>query len=80
MSLKEFRWIWKDSSKDEILKQYYFDYINWKSVLKEWSDLRDKAIEYIKENTCWDTICHDDLCCDECDVLLNILQGNEDNN
>ena len=37
----------------------------------------NKAIEYIKENACWDMICHDDLNYDECDDLLNILQDKE---
>ena len=51
------------------------------TTYQEWQkdiQANKKAIEYIKENACWDTICHDDLCYDECDVLLNILQG-EDN-
>ena len=39
----------------------------------------NKAIEYLKENACYieNNIFVDDLCCDECMELLNILRGED---
>lgn len=77
MSIDEFKNIWKDSTKDRILEQYYFDYINWKSVIKEWQDLRDKAIEYINHAQNYGTMAHLKPYVNG-DDLLNILQNGSD--
>ena len=49
--------------------------------LSDTEDKVDKAIEYIKDNGCFDNECNyfcDDLSPNELDILLNILRG--DNN
>lgn len=48
--------------------------------LEKQKQIIDKAIEYLKGNACYieSNIFVDDLCCDECMELLNILKG-EDN-
>ena len=64
---------WLECSKEEIIDSLVANIKNGEVLLAR----IDKAIEYIKKNACWDMICLDDLNYDECDVLLNILQGSD---
>ena len=48
-------------------------------MVRIWEKI-DKAIEYIKENADYgiqEKCCMNDLNYDECDILLNILQGDD---
>lgn len=45
MTREEFKQIWKDSSKENILNQYYDDYI----TSRKWADTINKAIEKIND-------------------------------
>lgn len=46
MTREEFKQFWKNSSKENILNQYYEDYI----TSRKWADTINKAIEYINSN------------------------------
>ena len=47
MSKEEFNKFWKESTKESILYQYYYDYITMRKLYEE----LDKIKEYIKENS-----------------------------
>lgn len=67
LSKDEFNWVWKDTSREGILNQFYSDYV-FTQKLKE--DI-NKAIKYINENGIWLDIK------DFQEELINILKGEE---
>jgi len=46
ISKKDFFWVWADSSKRDILNQFYYDHIE----MLEAYNIINKAIEYIKDH------------------------------
>lgn len=44
LTKEDFYWVWKDSDREEILNQYYYDYI----TLGEAFDTIDAAIKFVK--------------------------------
>lgn len=77
MNKEDFKKIWKDSTKEEILNQYYYDY-KYQRKLAE--DIM-KAIEYIDINYLDFTYVYsknEDLKCIHLDNIKNILKGSDD--
>ena len=83
ISKEDFNKVWKDSTREAILNQYYYDYMELQkvySIIKE-------AIEYIKEAIENDDYLEDDISTDmneasydkyiNSNELLNILQGDD---
>lgn len=71
MTKEDFYKVWKDSTKEEILNQYYYDYTELKETI-------DKAIEYIKlvmETPDKEGLYSIDLSEDEVKEVLKILKG-----
>ncbi len=68
MSEDEFKWLWKDTSRKNLLHQYYYDY----QALQEEHDLNNEILNEIY-NFCKE--CGSCQCCpeDEC-VLFRIEQ------
>ena len=50
MSKEEFERLWKDSTKEEILNQYYYDYIELMQRIK----IMRRTREYLFNNALWD--------------------------
>ena len=44
MSIEEFEYIWKDTEKEQIIKQYYYDYY----YMRQLSDIVFKIERYVK--------------------------------
>lgn len=75
VSKEEFKKMWKNSTKDEILNQYYYDYQYQRKLAND----INKAIDYIKQ--------YGNLYClkhtqfkyyNQYKVLLEILKGGEE--
>lgn len=62
---------------DEYLNQVKWERNFNETMNKELKSRIEKAVEYLKGNACYteSNIFVDDLCCDECMELLNILNG-----
>lgn len=72
MSEEEFYKLWEDSTREDILNQYYYD-------RKDLMDMIDKAIEYIENlETEYESLSYGivDYCKKE---LLDILKGSDSN-
>ena len=67
MSKEDFIYVWRDSSREDILNQYYYD-------RKDLMDTIDKAIEYIENNS---ELYYGDELYDEYQKILDILKGEE---
>ena len=71
----------KHDHKDAILsvkKISYQEYVQLEEENDKLKEDKKKAIEYIKDNACYDTdSCCDDLCYYDCDVVINILEGKD---
>lgn len=70
MSKEEFNWFWKDTTKEGVLNQFYYEHIQ----LREEIERINKAIEYIewqKNNPQYDNIWRKY----ECESLVDILRG-----
>ena len=59
-------------------EELYKDYLE--KQVKDYKSRIEKAVEYLKGNACYteSNIFVDDLCCDECMDLLDILNGRSD--
>jgi len=68
MTKEDFNKVWKDSTKEEILNQYYYDYT-------ELNETIDKAIEYLKNREYDNNTCS--VCSVMSDDLLQILKGED---
>lgn len=82
MKKEEFYKVWKDSSREDILNQYYYDY----DYMVELIDRKNKAIEYIENKT--DKVKYKEigitekrlyLIHNQVDNLLDILKGSDTN-
>lgn len=72
MSKEEFNKVWKDTSREGILNQFYYDYM-YMQKLKE--DI-NKAIEYIKQNTIYNE--EFPMLPKDIEELLEILRGKDE--
>lgn len=43
---EEFAWVWKDSSREAILNQFYYEH----KELRDYIERNEKAIEFIKQH------------------------------
>lgn len=90
ISKADFNKVWKDSTKEDILNQFYYEHNDLRELLKEngnkeevikrQQETIDKAIEYIKDilypiGTC---VNGSDLPYESIESLLNILQNGSD--
>ena len=51
MTKEEFNWFWKDTTKEGVLNQFYYEHIQ----LREEIEKINKAIEYIENNSLYET-------------------------
>ena len=70
MSREDFIYVWRGSSREDILNQYYWD-------RKDLMDTIDKAIEYIEHYLEEDRINCGNIYHSVYDELLDILKGND---
>ena len=77
MTKEEFNWFWKDTTKEDVLNQFYYEHIQ----LREEIEKINKAIEYIKHSN---LLRQDQIYDNSCDMqgwevkeLLEILRGED---
>lgn len=72
MTKEEFNWFWKDTTKEGVLNQFYYEHIQ----LREEIEKINKAIEYIEETPiCSILEVHCGYEEEYTDPLLKILRG-----
>ena len=74
MNKEEFNWFWKDTTKEDVLNQFYYEHLQ----LREEIEKINKAIEYIEETTIGSILeVHCGVEEEYTEPLLKILKGED---